>query len=177
MFGQSLAYAIRPTIINPKPFTKLQLINGAVIIACDAIIYHFCGLWGILYLFIGSLMGLGLHPTAGHFIAEHYVFVKGYETYSYYGSLNYVNFNVGYHNEHHDFPKIPWSRLPMVRKIAPEWYDHLPHHESYCAVLWQFIMDSNIGPWSIVVRKSCSKFKKNQKKKKPVTNHVTAGDE
>ena len=168
MCSQSLAYALRPVFMNPKPVTKWQILNAVIILGLDALIYLQCGLWGFLYLITGSFVGVGLHPAAGHFIAEHYVFVKGYETYSYYGCLNYVNFNVGYHNEHHDFPKIPWSRLPRVREIAPEWYDHLPHHDSYCKVIWNYITDPNIGPWSRVKRKTCSTMR-NKK-----THHVKA---
>jgi sphingolipid 4-desaturase/C4-monooxygenase len=59
---------------------------------------------------------------------------------------------VGYHNEHHDFPSIPWTRLPKLHRIAKEFYDPLPAHKSWPMVTWRFITDGNIGMWSRVKR-------------------------
>jgi sphingolipid delta-4 desaturase len=87
-----------------------------------------------------------------HFGALH--FKKGYETNSYYGPLNWITFNVGYHNEHHDFPYVPGSRLPDVKKIAPEFYDNLPQHNSWTAVLYDFVMDPDVGPYARMKRKA-----------------------
>jgi sphingolipid 4-desaturase/C4-monooxygenase len=97
-------------------------------------------------------VGMGIHPVAGHFISEHYVFVEGHETYSYYGALNAVTWNVGYHNEHHDFPRVPGWKLPQVKAIAGEFYDNLPCHMSWSKVLWQYVTDPSIGPFSRVRR-------------------------
>lgn len=112
---QPLFYAIRPLCINPKPISQLELLNVAIQLAFNALLYWAWGAKPLVYMMMGSLLGMGLHPISGHFIAEHYMFLKGHETYSYYGSLNLLTFNVGYHNEHHDFPSIPGRRLPMVR--------------------------------------------------------------
>lgn len=111
---QPLFYAFRPLFINPKPITHLEIINTLVQLTFDVIVYYVLGVKSLVYMLAASLLGLGLHPISGHFIAEHYMFLKGHETYSYYGPLNLLTFNVGYHNEHHDFPNIPGKSLPLV---------------------------------------------------------------
>ncbi|KAH6909420.1 dihydroceramide delta(4)-desaturase [Coprinopsis sp. MPI-PUGE-AT-0042] len=63
-------------------------------------------------------------PVPGHFIAEHYLWDATT------GPLNVLAYNVGYHNEHHDFPSVPWTRLPALRAMAPEFYDNIPNHPS-----------------------------------------------
>ena len=48
--------------------------------------------------------------------------------------------------EHHDFPYIPSTKLPEVKRIASEYYDNLPYHTSWVKVLWDFIFDPDLGP-------------------------------
>jgi sphingolipid delta-4 desaturase len=80
----------------------------------DAVLVYFSGWKALVYLVLSTFLGGGMHPVAGHFIAEHYVFMKGQETYSYYGPLNLLTWNVGYHVEHHDFPRVPGCKLYRV---------------------------------------------------------------
>lgn len=53
--------------------------------------------------------------------------------------VNKLVFNAGLHVEHHDLAGIPWSRLPQLRKIAPEFYDHLETIPSYTWLALQFV--------------------------------------
>ncbi|KAI5640438.1 fatty acid desaturase domain-containing protein [Phthorimaea operculella] len=150
---QPFFYAFRPLVVRPKPPTPLELVNLVIQLFFDAVVVKLFG-WKVLgYLIYGSLMAMGVHPVAGHFISEHYMFRKGFETYSYYGPLNWITFNVGYHNEHHDFPAVPGSRLPEVKRIAAEFYDNLPQHNSWSGVLYDFVMDPDIGPYARIKRK------------------------
>ncbi|KAM9842459.1 sphingolipid delta(4)-desaturase/C4-monooxygenase DES2 [Aulostomus maculatus] len=152
LFLQPFFYALRPLLVNPKPVCQLEVQNAVVQLTVDLLIYHLWGLRPIVYLLAGSVLCMGLHPISGHFIAEHYMFLKGHETYSYYGPLNCITFNVGYHMEHHDFPSVPGSKLPQVKQIAAEYYESLPQHTSWTRVLWDFVFDDSIGPYARIKR-------------------------
>lgn len=92
---QPLFYSLRPLFVNPKEPTRWEFVNIFCIVVFDATIVYVWGVRELLYLVVGTLFGMGLHPVAGHFIAEHYVMNEGQETYSYYGPLNWLTFNVG----------------------------------------------------------------------------------
>lgn len=152
VMGQGFAYALRPLFVHPKRPSTVELGNLALQLGFNAVILHFWGVRALVYLPISSLIVMGLHPVAGHYISEHYLFRAGQETYSYYGPLNRLTFNVGYHNEHHDFPYIPGSRLAKLRQMAPEYYDSLFHHSSWTSTLYQYITRSDLGGYSRLKR-------------------------
>lgn len=151
-FLQPLYYSLRPSFVSPKYPSKWEWINYGVTALFDLIIVYCFGVSGLAYLVFGTLLGMGLHPVAGHFISEHCVMHKGQETYSYYGPLNWLTFHVGYHNEHHDFPFISGRNLGKVRAIAPEFYDTIPHYHSWSKVIYDFIMDPKINCYSRMKR-------------------------
>ncbi|MCJ1308391.1 hypothetical protein MMC25_002044 [Agyrium rufum] len=168
---QILFYALRPMMVYKLPFTSLHLANVLAQLAFDVVLVRTFSLHSLYYLIFSSFLAGSLHPCAGHFIAEHYLFdVKTYrdeknsmsisttaapppETFSYYGPLNLLTYNVGLHNEHHDFPAVPWSRLPALHEMAKEFYADLPCHTSWTWVIWQFVWDKEVGLWCRVKRK------------------------
>ncbi len=53
-----------------------DVVNVALVIGFDASILYFMGFKSLMYLLVGVVLGGGLHPMAGHLIAEHYMFLK-----------------------------------------------------------------------------------------------------
>ena len=144
---QILFYALRPTFVRQQRLTAWHIWNIIAQLIFNYTLYTLTGSFRpIIYLLASSFFAGSLHPCAGHFIAEHYLWDGlEQETYSYYGPLNILAYNVGYHNEHHDFPSIPWTRLPELRKMAPEFYDTIPNHSSWPMVIVNFIRDKEVG--------------------------------
>ena len=151
-FTQILFYALRPIFVHPIKLNKWQVNNILTQTIIMAVFIYFAGWTALLFLLVSDFFAGSLHPLAGHFIAEHYVFIEGQETYSYYGPLNKLAFNVGFHNEHHDFPGIPGSRLPQLKKLAPEFYDPLYTHKSWVLILLKFILTPSVDLYSRIKR-------------------------
>ncbi|KAJ1548608.1 hypothetical protein HK405_001996 [Cladochytrium tenue] len=159
---QILFYACRPKLVTtPRAFQMPRSLKewifswyamnyAAQLVVVSAVVWYW-GYTSVLYLAISVFFGGSLHPMAGHYLAEHYVTNLGQETYSYYGPLNLLAFNVGYHNEHHDFPNVPWTLLPELRKIAPEFYD-MPECKSWTGMIFSFILTPGLGPYSRIKR-------------------------
>lgn len=128
------------------------IINWIVVFAVDALIIFYFGWTAFLYLVFSLIFSIGLHPLGARWIKEHFLVAPPQETYSYYGPLNIPSLNVGYHNEHHDFPSVPWNKLPQLKKAAPEYYDTLVYHKSWFRLWLRFLFDPKLTLFSRMVR-------------------------
>lgn len=162
---QIFFYALRPMFITQIKFTYIHLLNVVFQLCVDAVIVKRWGWMSLLYLVFSSFLAGSLHPCSGHFIAEHYVldppetYNRRYdapppETYSYYGILNFFTWNVGLHNEHHDFPYVAWSKLHRINEIANEFYADLPYHKSWVMVIVDFVTDGRVRLYNRVRREN-----------------------
>jgi sphingolipid delta-4 desaturase len=136
-----------------NPFDKWLALNWLVQAAFTVTICLLFGTKAIMFLLFSFFFSVGLHPLGARWIQEHYLTKGEQETYSYYGVLNNVAFNVGYHNEHHDFPSVPWNKLPQIRNAAPTYYNTLSYHTSWTKLFFRFLFDREISLFSRVVRK------------------------
>ncbi|MEO5683510.1 MAG: fatty acid desaturase [Chitinophagaceae bacterium] len=143
-----------------KPFDKWVAANFALQVIFIVAICYFFGFKAIMFLLFSFFFSIGLHPLGARWIQEHYLTSgEEQETHSYYGVLNTVAFNVGYHNEHHDFPSVPWNKLPQIRQNAGSFYNSLQYHTSWTKLFFRFLFDKEISLFSRVIRKERGKVK------------------
>ena len=148
-----LFQALRPPRLKEIKFqSKWVWINLIILIAFDIVLFKVAGPMAFLYLVFSFSFSIGFHPLGARWIQEHYLIAPPQETYSYYGPLNKLAFNVGYHNEHHDFSFVPWVNLPKIREIAPEYYNNLVYHESWTKLFLKFLFDKELSLFSRVIR-------------------------
>ena len=152
------AFAFVEGIIRPLRLKNINFVDKWIVLnlmiqlVFASLLIYISGWGAFLYLGLSLIFSIGLHPLGGRWIQEHYVVHEKQETYSYYGPINWLDFNVGYHNEHHDFIRIPWQNLPKVRALAPEFYNNLYYHTSYVKLLGKFLFDPKMTLFNRVVR-------------------------
>jgi sphingolipid delta-4 desaturase len=143
-----------PRLKRVKMWDGWYVLNLAVQIAFVAGVWAWIGWKPVAFMTLSSIFAIGLHPLGARWIQEHYLTSEGQETFSYYGPLNVLAFNVGYHNEHHDLMMVPWSRLPRLKAMAPEFYDSLAFHKSWTRLWLRFLFDPNLSLFSRRVRET-----------------------
>jgi len=142
------------TIRAPQPFEWATVLNFALNGLYSYWVWMYLSPQSFVFLFLSSMLSVGflLHPLGARWIAEHWAVHPLQETYSYYGLINTFAFNIGYHNEHHDFIGVPWTKLPKLTEMAPEFYKPLYKHSSYFKVLWVYLTNPSFTLKSRVVR-------------------------
>jgi sphingolipid delta-4 desaturase len=106
-----------------------------------ALVWWAWGGFAFAYLVASSLIAFGPHTFGARRLSEHLPVRDDQPTNSYYGPLNWVSFNVGYHVEHHDFPNIPWTRLRRLGNIAPGEYSPLFAFRSWTRLIMSYMTD------------------------------------
>ena len=118
-------------------FDRWIVLNMLLQVAFDVAVYWFLGPKALAYMGLSFFFFSGSTPArcpvdsgalpwwlpAGD--------VQLLRSFEYGGRLN-----VGYHNEHHDLPSVPWNLLPKIKRAAPEMYDTLISHRSWTKLLF-----------------------------------------
>ena len=155
VFFLAVSQALRPLKLKAlrriPVWDRWMTANLIAQVIVDVLVLWLLGPRALAYLALSTLFALGLHPLGGRWIQEHYLTREGQETYSYYGPLNRVCFDMGFHNEHHDFPSVPWNRLRQLRRLGDEYYRDLESYQSWTAVLLKFILDPSMSGYSRII--------------------------
>uniref|UniRef100_A0A915IQV6 Fatty acid desaturase domain-containing protein n=1 Tax=Romanomermis culicivorax TaxID=13658 RepID=A0A915IQV6_ROMCU len=120
--------------------TPLILWNLISITIFDGIIFTCFGYKSFLYLLIAFWLNECILIEGSKTFLDHWSDEKTSHTNSYYGPVNMINFNIGHHREHHDFPNIAGRYLSLVTEAAPEYYKESEFIEKhYFGPIWQLL--------------------------------------
>ena len=137
---------VHPLFVRRRlPLDGWLMANIVTIAAAWGIVLWFAGWPAIGYLLVSTYFSVGPHPVGAHILQEHVAFDGGNGMASYYGPINLISVNLGYHLEHHDLPNIPGWSLAGLRTRVPEFYRDHVQHSSRLLGLWQFVTNPNIG--------------------------------
>ena len=146
LMAAPLLISLRPIRMKSvKIFDQWLIRNFLLQIVFILLILLYAGPKALCYLFLSNMFSLGLHPLGARWVQEHFHFFDGQGTYSYYGIVNRLIFNAGYHVEHHDMMRVPWVSLPLLSRMAPELYAGLHSYRSWTRLLIRFLFDQKIG--------------------------------
>jgi sphingolipid delta-4 desaturase len=107
-----------------EQLTDYMVWNSRTVYAFDVVILFVFGWKSLLYLLISFWMNDSVFILGSMNYLDHWVSDDGIPyTCSHYGMINLINYNIGYHREHHDMPNIPGRYLVLVYKYAKEHYD------------------------------------------------------
>jgi sphingolipid 4-desaturase/C4-monooxygenase len=129
-----------------RPVVRDAAIDSALKLGCQALLFSVAGWPALLYVACSAFFVRGFlaHPYLAWWLAQHHLgaFFSPHEyvaTGSVHGPVfNLLTTNGGKHCEHHDFPQVPWHRLPAIAKIAPEYYRHVPPERTWWNLVWNY---------------------------------------
>ena len=155
----TVIYALRPVIMRPEVMKYDYWFFANLVAQCvfDAGVVGYLGWKALYFMLLSTFLAGSLHPLSGRFLSEHLLLTEGQETYSYYGKFNNVLWQIGRHVEHHDFPSIPFTKLPELTEIAGKHYTEPAETSSWSETTLQFIFDDGLGPHQRVRRQVTSK--------------------
>jgi|GEM_PF-1512714 len=121
--------ATKPPVFERRLFIAVSVVVNIFLFAAFGFLGWLYHIWS-LSLFLGKCGVTNL----GQSLAEHPGDDDEAPTRSTYSWLNLILFNTGYHNEHHTFPNVAWTRLPKLKALAPETFG--PGTEKSYAGFW-----------------------------------------
>lgn len=114
------------------------------------VLSEFIPVYGFLYLLMSEcfFQGFLMHPFGAYFLTVHRTSSpEGKETATCQPTMSTYSLGatlssgcLNYHVEHHDFPNVPWWKLPRIRRIAPEFYEHLESSSGFLNSIWNFLV-------------------------------------